>query len=72
MPKKKLTARWSKRERDYLYSYPDSPDGHLLYGFFAGYTQGPEFLKELEARGYDMTTLRFSIELKPKPLTEKA
>lgn len=75
MPKRtkanSLRAHWSKKEKDIVFSWPDGPhtkpDGHLLYGRFS---IGPfnydgkldtAFLTELENRGYDLTTLRFSI-----------
>ena len=74
MNKRKLRARWSKKENDILYSYPRRPDGHYLYHIFDkknkrgtfGYDLPPlSFLEDLEARGYDLTTLKFEIELKP-------
>jgi len=51
------------------------PDGHLLYSVFGckrerfdserGQTiHDPSLLEELEARGYDLTTLKFSIKKK--------
>jgi hypothetical protein len=65
-----LTAKWSKRERDVMIVYPRRCDGAFLQGILchvtdAGWTQS-SFLKELDARGYDVTTLRFSISLKEK------
>ncbi len=50
-------------------------DGHLLHCMFSGYgwekgKYGAEhsgFLEELEARGYDLTTLKFYIRQKEKP-----
>lgn len=60
-----LTAVWSKRERDILYSYPSKQDGHLLHCHL-----GTEFapkkplLDELEERGYDLTTLQFCVRRK--------
>jgi hypothetical protein len=73
----KLTACWSKRENDILYSFPSKPDGHLLNSVISAprqrydYTTDrveyePSLREELAARGYDITTLRFSIERKPK------
>lgn len=62
-----LTARWSKRERDVLYHYPRSCDGHLLHGAFGrpmADGDGMSLIEELEKRGYDLTTLRFSIKRK--------
>ncbi len=52
-----LTARWSKRERDVMIGYPCGPDGHLLYGVIS-----KAFTDELVQRGYDITTLRFSVK----------
>jgi len=54
------------------------PDGHLLASVFGckrermdwglGHTvHDPSFLEELEARGYDLTTLKFSIKKKQSP-----
>lgn len=59
-----LMARWSKREKDIEFSWPKhKADGHYLYGVFQYGEKGA--LAELERRGYDLTTLRFSIALKP-------
>ncbi len=60
----KLTYKWSKKEKDFIIHYPRSCDGHLLFGFFEGYTNVKEFFKELEQRGYDLTTLKFEISEK--------
>ena len=60
----KLRFRWSKREKDFLISFPNKPDGHLVHGFFEGYMSGQDFLKELEKRGYDLTTLKFEVTRK--------
>lgn len=35
-----------------------------------GYEFEPSIVEELERRGYDVTTLRFSIEMKPRPEDE--
>lgn len=77
----KLTARWSKRENDVLYWYPSKPDGHLLHAVLSAPRQRydyttermeyePSLLEELKARGYDITTLRFTIERKPKRVAD--
>jgi hypothetical protein len=68
-----LMARWSKKEDDVLFSFPRKVDGHLL-SFYFGHLKprqlldsDPEpktFFEELEARGYDLKTLRFSIKRK--------
>jgi hypothetical protein len=70
-----LRARWSKRERDILYSYPrHGSEGALLHYHFgvlqpaafpaARIPEGKTLLQELEERGFDLTTLRFSIAVK--------
>jgi hypothetical protein len=58
----RLSARWDKRENDILISYPRSCDGHLLYSALChGFDGGVALVDELQARGYDITTLRFSV-----------
>ena len=65
-----LSARWDKFLGDIRYFFPAKCDGHLLHGMLSmkRYTQhhvfDPSFIEELEARGYDITTLRFSVEKK--------
>jgi hypothetical protein len=57
----KLRATWSKRENDVMLHYPlgqsTASDGHWLSGVFS-----KEFTEELQRRGYDVSTLRFSVE----------
>lgn len=67
-----LYASWSKRERDLSFHWPaQKPDGHLLYGALCAKQWGPDgemrpsLVEELESRGYDITTLRFSVKAKP-------
>lgn len=43
--------------------YGEDREKHGPYKF------GPSLLEELEKRGYDLSTLKFSIEQKPKPAT---
>lgn len=76
-----LSAYWSKKERDLMYSYPGSAvDGRLVHSVMGclrarlDYSQerptpvyDPSFVDELEKRGYDITTLRFSVMLKETP-----
>lgn len=73
-----LYIRWSKKENDVTYCYPSSPDGRLLHYYMGspkmtvdtspdnpyGYTWLPSLLEELEKRGYDLKTLKFSIKKK--------
>jgi hypothetical protein len=75
--KRQLRAYWSKRENDLVFYHPtQKADGHLLYGVLACERQrhdwhtgkpvyDPSFVEELEKRGFDIKTLRFSVELKP-------
>lgn len=74
-----LTVKWSKRERDFVIWSPCRPDGHLAHNRFSAqpmkYDVGkrehywePSFIEELRSRGYDTTTLRFSVKrLRKKP-----
>lgn len=63
----KLAYKWSKRERDYLISYPSAPDGHLMHSFMGGHMSATRFLTELSQRGYDLTTLRVEVKKKAAP-----
>lgn len=74
------SVRWSKREKALLYCFESQKPTSMLIahvfegikmGEMLGYTgrekqPGDErtFAQELEARGYDLTTLRFSIHKK--------
>lgn len=57
----KLRANWSKRENDIMLHHPmgfgTRSDGHFLSNHF-----DKEFTESLKERGYDITTLKFSIE----------
>jgi hypothetical protein len=57
--REKLRATWSKRERDVMVHYPRSCDGHWLSSVL-----NLAFTDELDRRGYDVTTLRFSVARK--------
>ena len=57
MTQSKLRATWSKREQDVMIHFPRKCDGHYLSGVF-----DKQFIQEMRQRGYDLTTLRFSIE----------
>lgn len=75
-----LKIRWSKREKDFLIHYPRKCDGALIQSHILGENlhwggiDGKDkewlnfktfsLLKELEERGYDLTTLKFEIKLK--------
>jgi hypothetical protein len=60
----RLTARWSRREKDVLYSWPaivgGSSDGRWLNECLR------RVCEEADARGFDLKTLRFSIDYKPE------
>lgn len=71
----RLSVFWSKREQDFLMRFPSKPDGHLLWWWFGcehhrydhdakGVVFDQSFIAELEARGYDTKTLRFSVDRK--------
>lgn len=78
--KDKLTLSYNKAQKDFVVSYPSRCDGALIMNHLVGdiltyiipsdetrypYNFEKENLKdELEKRGYDITTLKFSIELK--------
>lgn len=57
----KLRAYWSKRESDLVLHWPGGhntkSDGHWLSGIF-----DKAFTDELRRRGYDPTTIKFSVE----------
>ena len=59
-----IQVKWSKREHDWIIHYPNKPDGWLTHGFVRGDDTFPEWIKELEQRGYDLTTLKLSVKLK--------
>ncbi len=78
--KNKLSLIYDKRQKDYVVKYPRRCDGalvmcHLINNILewripSEKNQPPynfeatNFIQELERRGYDSKTLKFSIELK--------
>lgn len=71
--------KWSKRDKCLKVWFPRSCDGHFLYSVFSdrliyshdkAIQRNPfpfdveNLQKELESRGYDITTLKFEIKLK--------
>jgi hypothetical protein len=68
-----LACRWRKNlggcGPDLVFYFPRKPDGHLLHSFFNYPAKGEKrcLVAELEARGYDITTLQFTIRMKEKP-----
>jgi len=73
-PKGDLVAWWGKLEGespDVCFHWDKhKSDGHLLYMFFNQHQVDyngdlkKSFMEELESRGYDITTLKFSIQRK--------
>ena len=68
-----LIAYWGKGQKDVMFSSTDGKNAtnarRLLYHAFACVKMTKEedsksFLDELEARGFDLTTIRFSINRK--------
>jgi len=59
-----LSVKWSKRERDLIFNLDEvkGADGHLLYQCLCLGRDGLSLTKELKERGYDLTTLRFSVK----------
>jgi uncharacterized protein YfeS len=76
----RLTMRWSKRENDFVTEGPTGRERYLMRYYLcceqprspASWCDGammparfdPSFIQELEKLGYDLTTLKFSIERK--------
>ena len=58
-----LTAEWSKRLKDIVYNFPTSKrDARLLdYALTRDCVGGKSLQDSLVERGYDLTTLQFSI-----------
>jgi hypothetical protein len=67
-----LIVQWSRREKDLLIGGPNGPDRHLLHAALNCTPIGSEgqidcLTKELERRGYDLSTLRFYCKRTRKP-----
>jgi len=61
-----LRVFWGKKDRDIHYDGPCGPDRHLMHVVMSTkrrHSDGfdPSLLDELIARGYDITTLKFSV-----------
>lgn len=64
-----LKAGWSRRERDILFDWggqgATKADSHVLHSALCTtFPADRSLVAELEARGYDISTLRFSIRRK--------
>lgn len=55
-----LYCKWSKKEKDLMFHFPRSCDAHFLRDVLS-----KKVTDELELRGYDIKTLKFSIAKKP-------
>ncbi len=49
-----------------MYNFPRKCDGALLHCLLTGSIDGPEFLRELGERGYQMETLRLIVDGPPR------
>lgn len=61
-----LKVGWSNKERDIQFNWGqgiDRSNGHLMYDYFCRSKGilGTTLVQELETRGFDLTTLKFSI-----------
>ena len=59
----KLRVTWCKKERSLLFHYPLGTQTKCDAGFLSGHITD-DLVEELDKRGYDKTTLCFSIEPK--------
>lgn len=59
----KLRATWCKKEGTMLFHYPLGCQTKCDAGFLSGHLTD-QLANELEKRGYDKTTIKFSIEPK--------
>jgi len=66
-----LAVRWRRNPEglgpDFVFYYPTNPsDGHLLHSVFdcSDIHNGNTLIEELDRRGYDLSTLQFTIRKK--------
>lgn len=59
----KLKVCWSQKENDILVDYPKGKSTKCDANYLLAYVFNDEFVKDMTARGYDITTLKFSIEV---------
>lgn len=67
-----LTVFWGRESRgdkkDLIFGSPNRPDGSLLHTAFCSQEiHGKTLIQHLEERGYDISTLQFSVKRKWKP-----
>lgn len=60
---------WNKKEKD-LRGYCDPGTSKSAAHYLMSYALTKEVLDELDARGYDLSTLRFQIRRKPQPILD--
>lgn len=60
----KLRVYWSKKENDLMFFFPLGQQTKCDASYLYSAVFSAEVLRELEARGYDLTTIKF--EISPK------
>ncbi len=63
-PDNHLSMRYSQKEKDLQYWGPCGPDRCLMHSMVQGTMDFHEFLAELTTRGYDLSTLEFTVRRK--------
>lgn len=71
MTKKRIELKWSKNQRDWMFSYPDNEGCSIMCVFFDmlkvsehRVTWDEDLKKMLEDRGYDYKTLKITVDKK--------
>lgn len=64
--KNKLICKWDKKIKTINYIFPNPKHGKVLHRFFRTTIGGKNLIEALEDEGYDITTLKFEIELENK------
>ncbi len=72
----RVIVRFSKTEDDIMIAWGDNISrgnpSYILDAFCGIYpSSGKKFFRELEARGFDLSSLKFQIDLTPERLAEK-
>lgn len=62
---------WSETERDWMIYYPCTFDGLLIHSDLLRTDVFKELVRELDERGYDIKTLRFSVKKRRENCDEK-
>jgi len=61
-----LGVCWSRKENDWMITYPRSCDGHFIHSDLLRSETFKNLVEELQTRGYDIETIRFSVKRKAK------